>query len=80
IPLHIGARDVSIPYMNSLSFWLFVVGAILINISLLVGDCAHAGWLAYPPFSETTYSPTLVTDFYFGGLQISGIGSLMTGI
>lgn len=58
IPLQIGARDVAFPYMNSLSFWLFVVGAMLINISLLVGDFAHAGWLAYPPFSEMTYSPT----------------------
>ncbi|ABO47472.1 cytochrome o ubiquinol oxidase subunit I [Francisella tularensis] len=80
IPLQIGARDVAFPYMNSLSFWLFVVGAMLINISLLVGDFAHAGWLAYPPFSETTYSPTVGTDYYIWGLQISGIGSLMTGI
>ncbi|ORM38918.1 cytochrome ubiquinol oxidase subunit I [Francisella endosymbiont of Ornithodoros moubata] len=80
IPLQIGARDVAFPYMNSLSFWLFVVGAMLINISLLVGDFAHAGWLAYPPFSEMTYSPTVGTDYYIWGLQIAGIGSLMTGI
>ena len=80
IPLQIGARDVAFPYMNSLSFWLFVVGAMLINISLLVGDFAHAGWLAYPPFSEITYSPTVGTDYYIWGLQISGIGTLMTGI
>ncbi len=80
IPLQIGARDVAFPYMNSLSFWLFIVGAMLINISLLVGDFAHAGWLAYPPFSEVTYSPTVGTDYYIWGLQISGIGSLMTGI
>lgn len=80
IPLQIGARDVAFPYMNSLSFWLFVVGAMLINISLLVGDFAHAGWLAYPPFSDITYSPTVGTDYYIWGLQISGIGTLMTGI
>lgn len=80
VPLQIGARDVAFPYMNSLSFWLFIVGAMLINISLLVGDFAHAGWLAYPPFSEITYSPTVGTDYYIWGLQISGIGSLMTGI
>jgi cytochrome o ubiquinol oxidase subunit 1 len=80
IPLQIGARDVAFPYMNSLSFWLFIVGAMLINISLLVGDFAHAGWLAYPPFSEVTYSPTVGTDYYIWGLQISGIGTLMTGI
>ena len=80
VPLQIGARDVAFPYMNSLSFWLFVSGVMLVNISLLVGDFAHAGWLAYPPFSDITYSPTVGTDYYIWGLQISGIGSLMTGI
>ena len=80
VPLQIGARDVAFPYMNSLSFWLFIVGALFINMSLLIGDFAHGGWLEYPPFSETAYSPTVGVDYYIWGLQISGIGSLMTGI
>lgn len=80
VPLQIGARDVAFPFLNSVSFWLFVVGAMLANVSLLVGDFAHAGWLAYPPFSELAYSPTVGTDYYIWAIQISGIGSLMSGI
>jgi len=80
IPLQIGARDVAFPFLNSLSFWLFVVGALLANVSLLIGDFAHAGWLVYPPFSELAYSPTVGTDYYIWAIQISGIGSLMSGI
>lgn len=80
VPLQIGARDVAYPFLNSLSFWLFAVGALLANVSLLIGDFAHAGWLAYPPFSELAYSPTVGTDYYIWAIQISGIGSLMSGI
>jgi cytochrome o ubiquinol oxidase subunit 1 len=80
VPLQIGARDVAFPFLNSLSFWLFVAGAMLANVSLLIGDFAHAGWLAYPPFSELAYSPTVGTDYYIWAIQISGIGSLMSGI
>ena len=80
VPLQIGARDVAFPFMNSVSFWLFVVGALLVNISLIIGDFAHAGWLSYPPFSELDFSPTVGTDYYIWAIQISGIGTLLSGI
>ncbi|MCE1695018.1 cbb3-type cytochrome c oxidase subunit I, partial [Enterobacter hormaechei] len=57
VPLQIGARDVAFPFLNSLSFWLFVVGVALINISLGVGEFAQTGWLAYPPLSGLEYNP-----------------------
>ena len=80
VPLQIGARDVAFPYLNSLSLWLTVVGAMLINISLVIGDFAAVGWLAYPPLSEITYSPTVGVDYYIWALQIAGVGSLLSGI
>ncbi|MDP1574416.1 MAG: cytochrome o ubiquinol oxidase subunit I [Coxiellaceae bacterium] len=80
VPLQIGARDVAYPYLNSLSFWLTVVGAMLVNISLVVGDFNATGWLAYPPLSELRYSPTVGVDYYIWALQISGVGSLLSGI
>jgi cytochrome o ubiquinol oxidase subunit 1 len=80
VPLQIGARDVAFPFLNSLSFWLFVVGAGLVNMSLVVGEFAATGWLAYPPLSETNYSPGVGVDYYIWAIQISGIGSLITGI
>lgn len=80
VPLQIGARDVAFPYLNSLSLWLTVVGAALVNISLVVGDFAKTGWLAYPPLSELAYSPDVGVDYYIWALQISGIGSLLSGV
>jgi cytochrome o ubiquinol oxidase subunit 1 len=80
VPLQIGARDVAFPFLNSLSFWLFVAGAGLVNFSLLIGDFSTAGWLSYPPLSELAYSPTVGVDYWIWSLQISGIGSLISGI
>ncbi|PXF32826.1 cytochrome o ubiquinol oxidase subunit I [Pokkaliibacter plantistimulans] len=80
VPLQIGARDVAFPFLNSVSFWLFVVGVVLINLSLGIGEFARTGWLAYPPLSEATYSPGVGVDYYIWALQISGIGTTLTGV
>ncbi|MWC27376.1 cbb3-type cytochrome c oxidase subunit I [Paenibacillus sp. MMS18-CY102] len=80
VPLQIGARDVAYPFLNSLSFWLFFFGAMLFNVSFIIGGSPDAGWLAYPPLSELSHSPGVGQNFYIWGIQISGIGSLATGI
>jgi cytochrome o ubiquinol oxidase subunit 1 len=80
VPLQIAARDVAFPFLNSLSFWLFVVGVLLTNLSLFVGEFAQTGWVAYPPLSGIEYSPGVGVDYYIWALQISGIGTLMTGV
>lgn len=80
LPLQIGARDVAFPFLNSLAFWLFVAGMVLINLSLVVGEFSAAGWLAYPPLSELRYSPGVGVDYWIWSLQIAGVGSLLSGI
>jgi cytochrome o ubiquinol oxidase subunit 1 len=80
VPLQIGARDVAYPYINSLSFWLTFVSAMLINISLVVGEFAKTGWLSYPPLAELQYSPGVGVDYYVWALQIAGVGTLLGGI
>nr|WKF61154.1 Ubiquinol oxidase subunit 1 [Paraburkholderia busanensis] len=80
VPLQIGARDVAFPFINSLSFWMTAVSAILINISLVIGEFAQTGWLAYPPLSELQFSPSVGVDYYLWSLQLSGIGTLLTGV
>ncbi|UVA80978.1 cytochrome o ubiquinol oxidase subunit I [Pandoraea anapnoica] len=80
VPLQIGARDVAFPFVNSLSFWLSAMGAVLVMMSMFVGDFAATGWVAYPPLSELGYSPTVGVDYYIWSLQISGLGTTLTGI
>jgi cytochrome o ubiquinol oxidase subunit 1 len=80
VPLQIGTRDVAYPYLNALSFWLSVSGAMLVMISLVVGKFAETGWLAYPPLSELAYSPGIGMDYYLWSLTLSGIGTLIAGV
>jgi cytochrome o ubiquinol oxidase subunit 1 len=80
VPLQIGARDVAFPVMNALSFWLTAAGALLINLSLGIGEFARTGWLVYPPLSELAYSPGVGVDYYLWALEIAGLGTLLSGI
>jgi cytochrome o ubiquinol oxidase subunit I len=80
VPLQIGARDVAFPYLNNLSLWLTAAGAVLINLSLGIGEFARTGWLAFPPLSELSYSPGVGVDYYIWALQISGLGTLLAGV
>jgi cytochrome o ubiquinol oxidase subunit 1 len=80
VPLQLGVRDVAFPVLNSVSFWLTASAALLINTSLVIGNFARTGWMAYPPLSELAYSPDVGVDYYLWSLQISGIGTLLAGI
>ncbi len=80
VPLQLGVRDVAFPTLNSTSFWLTATGALLVNVSLVIGEFARTGWLVYPPLSELTYSPGVGVDYYLWALEISGIGTLLTGV
>src|SRR5450755_3870306 len=80
VPLQLGIRDVAFPVLNAVSFWLTASGALLVNISLVIGNFARTGWLAYPPLSELQFSPDVGVDYYLWALQISGIGTLLAGI
>jgi cytochrome o ubiquinol oxidase subunit 1 len=80
VPLQLGVRDVAFPTLNSVGFWLTATGALLVNISLVIGEFARTGWLPYPPLSELTYSPGVGVDYYLWSLEISGVGTLVAGI
>ena len=81
VPLQIGARDLAFPFLNTLGFWLYVAGAILINMFFVLGgDFAATGWLAMAPLSELQFSPGVGVDYWIWSLQISGLGTLLGGI
>ena len=80
VPLQIGARDVSFPFLNNFSFWMTTMGAVLVMASLFIGEFARTGWLAYPPLSGIGYSPGVGVDYYIWALQIAGVGTTLSGI
>ena len=80
VPLQLGKRDVAFPFMNALSLWLTAAGAMLIMLSLAIGEFSTAGWSGYPPYSELEYSPSVGVDYWIWALMLSGAASTMTGI
>ncbi|QPF73590.1 cytochrome o ubiquinol oxidase subunit I [Roseateles sp. DAIF2] len=80
VPLQIGARDVAFPFLNNFSFWMTAGGAILLMISLFVGEFARTGWLAFPPLSGILASPGVGVDYYIWALQVAGVGTTLSGI
>jgi cytochrome o ubiquinol oxidase subunit 1 len=80
VPLQLGIRDVAFPTLNSVGFWLTATGALLVNVSLVIGEFARTGWLPYPPLSGITYSPGVGVDYYLWSLEISGVGTLLAGV
>ena len=80
IPLQIGARDVAFPFLNSLGFWTFFFGGLLLNLSWFAGTVPDAGWTSYVPLAGPTYNSGHGVDYYVIGLQIAGIGTLLGGI
>lgn len=80
VPLQIGARDVSFPFLNNFSFWMTASGAAIVMVSLFVGEFARTGWLAMAPLSGLDYSPDVGVDYYIWALQIAGVGTLLSGV
>ncbi|WP_051909299.1 cytochrome o ubiquinol oxidase subunit I [Paenirhodobacter enshiensis] len=80
MPAQIGARDVAFPFLNNFSFWMTVCGAILVNLSLFVGEFGRVGWLAFPPLSENQFSYGPGVDYYLWSLNLAGIGTTLSGI
>ncbi|WP_010546336.1 cytochrome o ubiquinol oxidase subunit I [Sphingomonas elodea] len=80
VPLQIGARDVSFPFLNNFSFWMTAAGAALVMASLFIGEFARTGWLAMAPLSGLDYSPDVGVDYYIWALQIAGVGTLLSGV
>src|SRR5699024_2124407 len=71
VPLQIGARDVAFPRLNALSFWLFFMGAMLFNLSFVIGGSPDAGWTSYFPLAGNDLSETVGSNYYAIAIQIA---------
>lgn len=80
VPLQIGARDVAFPFVNALGYWLFSFGGILLNLSWFFGGAPDAGWTSYTSLALNEFSPGPGVDYYVLGLQITGIGTILSAI
>ncbi len=80
VPLMIGARDVAFPRMNAFSWWTFCFGSILLNSSLIFAEFPAAGWTGYAPLTTKAMSPSAGIDFWWAGLTMLAISSMVAGV
>ncbi|KTT25920.1 cytochrome o ubiquinol oxidase subunit I [Pseudacidovorax intermedius] len=78
VPLQIGARDVAFPFLNNFSFWMTTGGAVLVMMSLFLGEFSTAGWLALSTLGNQ--NPGVGLDYYIWALQVAGVGTTLSGI
>ena len=76
IPLMIGANEMAFPRLNAFSFWMTIMGGLLMYFSFFAGGAPDAGWFNYAPLSENNYSSTQGVDYYLIGLILTGMGSI----
>lgn len=87
IPLQIGARDVAFPRLNTFSLWVFVAGAIILNVGWLSyvfpgikSGLPAVGWFGYAPLTSKTFTPEAATDLWVLGLQTLGLSSIVASL
>ncbi len=81
VPLQIGAPDVAFPRLNTLSYYLFLVGAVIVLSGFLSSDgAASFGWTGYTPLSDARRSPGVGPDLWIMGLVLSGAGTILTSV
>ncbi|RAI03188.1 cytochrome ubiquinol oxidase subunit I [Acuticoccus sediminis] len=80
IPLQIGSRDMAFPLMNQISLGMTAAGAMLLLVSLVVGQFETGGWAAYPPFTGAAFQPGVGPDYWIWAIVVSGFGSMLSGI
>jgi cytochrome c oxidase subunit I len=81
VPLMIGARDMAFPRLNAFSYWMYLLGGIVLYSSWFAsGGPARAGWWSYPPLSESRFSPGHGQDYWILAIHILTISSLAGAI
>ncbi len=76
LPLMIGANEMAFPRLNAFSFWMFLLGGMVLYFSFFAGGAPNVGWFSYAPLSETNYSPSSGVNYWAISLLLMGIGTV----
>ncbi|MFV0259761.1 MAG: cytochrome c oxidase subunit I [Acidimicrobiales bacterium] len=81
LPLMIGAADMAFPRLNALSYWLYLLGGLILMAGFITsGGAASFGWFAYTPLSGPVYSPYLGADLWVVAVIVTGTSSTLGAI
>jgi cytochrome c oxidase subunit I+III len=77
LPLQIGARDMPMPRVNALGYWLYLGGVLMLLSSFFFGAIPDGGWYAYPPLTTSVFSPGLNLDLWLLGVTLTEISAIV---
>src|SRR5699024_9306086 len=80
VPLQIGARGLAFPFLNAVGFWLFFTGGMIFNLAFFLNSAPAIGWTGYAPLSTSMFTPDVNTDYYVFGVQVAGLGTILTAL
>jgi cytochrome c oxidase subunit 1/cytochrome c oxidase subunit I+III len=80
LPLMIGANEMAFPRLNAFSFWMFLMGGLLLYFSFFAGGMPNVGWFSYAPLSERYFSSSSGVDYWAISLLLMGIGTVGAGL
>jgi len=88
IPLMVGARDMVFPYVNMISYWVYLFAVLLLLASFFVpGGPTGAGWTLYPPQTILPGTPgadwgillmLISLGFFVIGFTMGGLNYVVT--
>src|SRR3569833_860613 len=74
-PLMFGSRDMALPRVNALSYWIYLAAGLFMYAGFLMGAWPNDGWFNYVPYASRDYNPGLNEDFYSLGMVLLGIST-----
>jgi cytochrome c oxidase subunit 1 len=81
VPLMIGARDMAFPRLNAFSYWMYLLGGVILMLSFFAASGpAKGGWTMYPTLSEKFFMPGHGADYWILGLHVLSVSSLVGAI
>lgn len=81
VPLQIGAPDLAFPRLNAFSYWLYLIGGVLMLLGFVTdGGAASFGWFAYAPLSGASGSPGLGADLWIISVIATGTSGTLTAV
>jgi cytochrome c oxidase subunit I len=79
-PLLLGARDMALPRLNALSYWIYVCAGIFLYAAFAFGFGPNDGWFNYVPYAARAYNAGPNIDFYALGMILLGISTTVGSI
>lgn len=80
VPLMVGTRNIAFPRLNAYSYWVFLVGGLLLWVSFLVDSAPDVGWFAYVPLAGPEYNPGKRADIWAQMITFTELSALAIAV